>query len=112
MARLFAQLALLLACLAVSDALRLPAAAQQMSRRGAVGLAAATALPGAVHAGGKEGTKGDKAFTECLSKCLYEQTKITKGIGQVEVVSRQEAYGVCKPKVRHRQCSPASLPPC
>ena len=37
-------------------------------------------------------------FEECLSKCVYEQTKITKGVGKVEVVSRTEAYGICKPK--------------
>ena len=97
---------MLLVCLAASAALRLPA--QQMSRRGAIGLAAATALPGAVHAG-NEGTKNDKAFTECLSKCLYEQTKIAKGIGQVEVVSRQEAYAVCKPKVRFANASASQM---
>jgi len=33
-----------------------------------------------------------------LSKCLYEKTKITKGIGQVEVVSRADAMLECKPK--------------
>ncbi len=48
-----------------------------------------------VHA---DGSKTDKSFTECLSKCLYEKTKITKGIGQVEVVSRADAMLECKPK--------------
>ena len=90
---------MLLACIAVADGLRLPANPPQLSRRHAVGLATATMLPGAAHAGGKDGTKDDKAFTECLSKCIYEATKITKGIAKVEVTSRQEAYVECKPKV-------------
>lgn len=45
-----------------------------------------------------EGTKSDKKFQECVSKCVYEETKITKGIAKVEVVSRTEAYAICKPK--------------
>ena len=42
--------------------------------------------------------KYDKKFEACVSQCLYEQTKITKGVAKVEVMSRAEAYAVCKPK--------------
>lgn len=93
------------------------------SRRAAVaGLAAAVTLPGTA---AFADSKYDKAFDNCLSKCVYEKTKITKGIGQVrtflfsqaqsmvvvarirpppplgqvEVVSRADAFKECKPKV-------------
>lgn len=33
-----------------------------------------------------------------LSKCVYDKTKITKGVGQVEVMGRAEAFTACKPK--------------
>ena len=39
-----------------------------------------------------------KAFESCMSKCVYEATKITKGVGQVEVMGRTEAFAACKPK--------------
>jgi hypothetical protein len=39
-----------------------------------------------------------KAYNDCISKCVYEQTKIAKGIGQVEVKPRDEAMAECKPK--------------
>ena len=59
------------------------------------GVAASLLLPSrAVQAA----SKYDKDFESCLSKCLYEKTKITKGIAQVEVISRSEAYAQCKPK--------------
>lgn len=53
--------------------------------------AIANIMPAKVNDKGKE-------YTECLSTCVYESTKITKGIGKVEVVSREEAYAACKPK--------------
>ena len=56
--------------------------------------ATALALPRAARADGKY----DKKFESCLSQCVYEQTKIAKGIAQVEVVSRSEAMASCKQK--------------
>ena len=53
--------------------------------------AIANIMPAKVNDKGKE-------YTECLSTCVYESTKITKGIAKVEVVSREEAYAACKPK--------------
>ncbi|KAL1499808.1 hypothetical protein AB1Y20_012493 [Prymnesium parvum] len=96
-------LAALLALLAPAEALRLRTTSpivggvSHLSRRSAFGSAALALLPQVVWAG-QEGTKNDKAFQECLSKCVYESTKITKGIAKVEVVSRQDAYLECKPK--------------
>ena len=89
-----------LALVAPASALRLPPAPSGLStRRAAVSAAAAAALlPGAAFAASKDGTKKDKKFEECLSQCVYTQTKITKGIGEVEVMSRKEAYGICKPQ--------------
>ena len=72
---------------------------EALGRRGAVlgACAAVTALqpPAPARA---DGGKGDKKFQECLSNCVYEATKITKGIAKVEVMSRQDAYAMCKPK--------------
>ena len=69
-----------------------------LGRRGAVlGACAATVLRPNAPARA-DGGKSDKKFQECLSKCVYEETKITKGIAKVEVVSRSEAYAICKPK--------------
>ena len=62
----------------------------------AFGLAS-TALPAV--ADDKE--KNKKKFEACLSLCVYEATKITKGIGQVEVMGRPEAFAMCKPKCAH-----------
>ena len=91
--------ALLLATAPSGAALQLGGVSpQRASRRAAVGFAALAVLPHAARAGGSGNTKDDKAFQECLSKCVYEKTKITKGIAQVEVVSRTEAYAECKPK--------------
>jgi hypothetical protein len=39
-----------------------------------------------------------KAYNDCISKCVYEQTKIAKGIAQVEVKPREDAMAECKPK--------------
>uniref|UniRef100_A0A7S3T7R7 Uncharacterized protein n=1 Tax=Strombidinopsis acuminata TaxID=141414 RepID=A0A7S3T7R7_9SPIT len=39
-----------------------------------------------------------KAYNDCISKCVYEATKIAKGIAQVEVKPRDEAMAECKPK--------------
>ena len=55
-------------------------------------------------------SKYSKEFETCLSKCVYEQTKITKGIGKVEVMSRTEAYGMCKPKVKRRRAQERCFP--
>ena len=89
--------ALLLTLLAaMATALRSPlgsASHDVTSRRAAIGGAAALLLPTtAVFAADKY----DKAFEECLSKCVYMKTKIAKGIAQVEVVSRADAFKECK----------------
>ena len=39
-----------------------------------------------------------KDFESCISKCVYEATKITKGVAQVDVMPRSEAFAMCKPK--------------
>ena len=69
---------------------------QHMARRNAIVGAASllSTLPRACNAA----SKYDKDFDNCLSKCVYEKTKITKGIAQVEVISRAEAFAECKPK--------------
>ena len=84
---------LLLACLAaLAHGLQTNHA---LGRRAVLGACAATVLqPARVRAA----DKNDKKFQDCLSNCVYEQTKIAKGIAKVEVVSRTEAYALCKPK--------------
>ena len=70
-----------------------------LGRRSAI-LSAATALtalrPAPARAGGTG--KDDKAFQSCISQCVYTETKISKGIAKVEVMSRTEAYAKCKPQ--------------
>ena len=69
------------------------------TRRGAVlGACTAAVTLQPLRPAFAEGSKSDKKFQECLSKCVYQQTKITKGIAQVEVIGRSEAYAICKPK--------------
>ena len=41
-------------------------------------------------------SKYKKKFQDCLSKCIYEKTKIAKGIAQVEVIPRDQAFAECK----------------
>ena len=41
-----------------------------------------------------------KDYNVCISDCIYEATKITKGVAQVEVVTREEAMVDCKAKCR------------
>ena len=68
-----------------------------ISRRFVLGCSSSAFL----HASGVwAASKYDKAFDECLSKCVYEETKITKGIGKVEVKTRSDSFAVCKPKVQ------------
>ena len=90
-------LLLLLAFSSIAHGLRISHTA---SRRGAVlgACAAATTLQPVARAHAAEGQKDDKKFQSCVSLCVYEQTKISKGIAQVEVISRTEAYAICKPK--------------
>ena len=96
-----AQVLLVLALLAVAGSgLRIDlgrGGAAGLGRRGAVlGACAATTLRPAAPA--RAEGKDDKKFQSCLSTCVYEQTKITKGIAKVEVMSRTEAFAFCKPK--------------
>ena len=67
------------------------------TRRGAV-LGACSAAVATLRPAHADGGKDDKKFQACLSQCVYEATKITKGIAQVEVMSRAEAFATCKPK--------------
>ena len=84
-----------LSLIASASGWTLPALEQPSRRTAGAGVAASLLLPSrAVQAA----SKYDKDFESCLSKCLYEKTKITKGIAQVEVISRSEAYAQCKPK--------------
>ena len=94
-------LALLCLLLAAATAVRVgvstPRVAAAATRRNLLPIsiaATALALPRAARADGKY----DKKFESCLSQCVYEQTKIAKGIAQVEVVSRSEAMASCKQK--------------
>ena len=68
-----------------------------MGRRAAVLGACSAALRPAARASAADG-KDDKKFQSCLSLCVYGETKIAKGIAQVEVVSRSEAFAKCKKK--------------
>ena len=93
-----AWLLVLLGLVAACEALRVPAASS-LGRRAVIGTsAAALLLPRVSHAAGSGNSKDDKKYQECLSNCVYEATKITKGVAQVEVKSRTEAYAECKPK--------------
>lgn len=95
---------LLLLCISsVASLLVVPPAAvatASCSRRAAVALPAAisAAFLGQLPARADDKSKYDKKFEKCLSMCVYEKTKIAKGIGEVEVVSRSEAMAVCKPQ--------------
>ena len=86
----------LLLLASVADGLRVDLQAR-VSRRAAFSAAAvaAVSLPPRI---ASADSKYDKKFEACLSQCVYETTKITKGVGQVEVISRSEAYATCKPK--------------
>ena len=52
-------------------------------RAAASGVAAALLLPLTARPASAGDGKDDKAFQKCLSQCVYEKTKITKGIAQV-----------------------------
>jgi hypothetical protein len=45
-------------------------------------------------------SKYGKEYEKCLSECIYEEEKITKGIAQVEVVSKADAMNTCKVKCK------------
>ena len=92
----------LFALLGAAQGLRIGSAC---GRRSAVAGAAALFLRPAQPALAGDG-KDDKAFQTCLSQCVYETTKITKGIGQVEVTGRAEAFAMCKPKYVQRRFEP------
>lgn len=38
-----------------------------------------------------------KTYNDCMSKCVYDATKISKGIAQVVVESRGDAMAECEP---------------
>ena len=87
---------LLLSLLALgAEALRVPAGVSRRTCLAAVlGGASSAALISPRPALANE----KKDFEACMSKCVYEATKITKGVGQVEVMGRTEAFAACKPK--------------
>ena len=109
MSRAQVLLLLIVVIVAAASGLRI----EHLGRRSAV-LAACTAAsttlrPIAPARAG--GGKDDKKFQECLSKCVYEQTKIAKGIAKVEVVSRTEAYAICKPQCATSKDQARASPP-
>merc|ERR1719291_972494 len=73
---------------------------QIFSRRAALAL-----TPLLAHAGtpASAADKG-KEYNSCLSQCVYDATKIAKGIAKVEVMSREDAFEKCKleckPKIK------------
>lgn len=97
------------AMLQVGRGWRVPPPTTSLGRRAAVGGGIAAALLPSTRAAHAD-SKYSKEFETCLSKCVYEQTKITKGIGKVEVMSRTEAYGMCKPKVKRRRAQERCFP--
>ncbi len=109
--RVFALLCLLVAAAtAVRVGVATPRVAAAATRRHLLPIsiaATALALPRAARADGKY----DKKFESCLSQCVYEQTKIAKGIAKVEVVSRTEAYAICKPQCATSKDQARASPP-
>lgn len=85
----------LLSLLGVTRGLRAPA--PRVSRSAVVsGACSAIALPWLPRRATAADKKYSKKFEECLSKCVYDKTKIAKGIGKVEVMDRPEAFKLCK----------------
>ena len=73
-------------------------AAASCSRRAILPAAVGLAFTGRLPARADDKSKYDKKFQSCLSQCVYEAMKISKGIAEVEVVSQKEAIATCKPK--------------
>ena len=87
---------LLLSLLALgAEALRVPVG---VSRRTCLAAALGGASSAALISPRPALADEKKDFEACMSKCVYEATKITKGVGQVEVMGRTEAFAACKPK--------------
>ena len=123
---------LLSTALLCASALHLPvkAGSPSASRRAAVSLVPALLLPVGLKQQ-VEAAEPSKEYTKCLSQCVYDTTKITKGIAkacaqpsstgciqltelcfytraQVEVKSRDEAFVECKPQCAKYKQKPSS----
>jgi hypothetical protein len=75
-----------------------PAVTAACSRRAMLPAAVGLAFSGRLPAGADDKSKYDKKFQACLSQCVYEQMKISKGIAEVELISQKDAIASCKPK--------------
>jgi hypothetical protein len=53
-------------------------------------------LPSGAAWAGDEKSKYQKKFVDCVSACIYDRTKIAKGLAKVEVIPRDEAAKMCK----------------
>ena len=74
-----------------------PRSAAMCSRRAVPLVAAGVAFaPRAPAFAADKSAKEDKKFIACLSECVYTETKIAKGLAEVEVLSRAEAYARCE----------------
>ena len=91
----------LIAWASAASSLQLPAPAGRASpatlgRRAVLPLIpAALLLPTHARASGDE-----KKYTACMSTCMYDELKIAKGIGEVEVKPRDEVTAECKLKCK------------
>ena len=92
---------MLLAVLALAAGWRVPPPLGRRAFVAAVTGAASSALPlRPVSASGDK--QYDKKYEACISQCTYEKLKIAKGVGQVEVMSRTDAFAACKPECREK----------
>ena len=73
-----------------------PRSAAMCSRRAVPLVAAGVAFAPHAPAFAEKSAKEDKKFIACLSECVYTETKIAKGLAEVEVLSRAEAYARCE----------------
>ena len=74
-----------------------PRSAAMCSRRAVPLVAAGVAFAQRAPAfAADKSAKEDKKFIACLSECVYTETKIAKGLAEVEVLSRAEAYARCE----------------
>ena len=91
----------LIAWAAAASSLQLPApagrpSAVSLGRRAVLPLLpAALLLPTQARAEGDE-----KKYAACMSTCMYDELKIAKGIGEVEVKPRDEVTAECKVKCK------------
>ena len=74
-----------------------PRSAAMCSRRAVPLVAAGVAFARRAPAfAADKSAKEDKKFIACLSECVYTEMKIAKGLAEVEVVSKADAYARCE----------------